>query len=181
MQRTQHNDTHATVLACDPSFTAWGWAILRNHTVIDSGCIKTSPEAKKRKIRQGDDRVRRTSEIVQTLMKIVEKYKVDFIVSELPHYSQNAKSAIMIGVVMGILQTMSDVGHIPIEWYSENDAKKALLGRNSASKAQVIAAVNQAFETTLTGPKYVQEAVADSLAIYNVATLQSQTLKILLR
>jgi len=181
MKRTQHNEQHPTVLACDPSFTAWGWVVLQNHTVIDSGCIKTSPEAKKRRIRQGDDRVRRTSEIIVSLMEIIGEHKISFIVSELPHGSQNAKAAIMMGVVVGILQAISELWDIPIEWYSENDAKKALLGRISSSKAQVIEAINQAFETTLVGPKYVQEAVADSLAIYNVATLQSPTLKILLK
>jgi len=169
------------ILACDPSFTAWGWAVLQNHQVIDSGCIKTKPEAKKRRIRQGDDRVRRTSEIILSLMETMGDHTIDFIVSELPHGSQNAKAAVMIGTVMGILQTFSELWSIPIEWYSENDAKKALFGRISASKNQVIEAVQDTFEVRLMGPKYVREAVADALAIYNVAHKNSPTLKILTR
>lgn len=172
---------HPTVLACDPSFTEWGWAVLKNHYVIDSGCIKTKPEAKKRRIRQGDDRIRRTHEILVALMEIIGEHKIEFIVTELPHGSQNARGAMMIGIVIGVLQTISDLWEIPIEWFSENDAKKALLGRISASKAEVIQAVEETFEDRITGPKYVREAIADAMAIYNVAQQQSSALKILLR
>lgn len=172
---------YPTILACDPSFTGWGWVVFENHTRIDSGCIKTSPEAKKRRIRQGDDRARRTGEIVQALLEIIGDHKIEFIVAELPHGSQNAKAAVMMGIVMGILEATSTWAGIPMEWYSEADAKKALLGRISASKAEVIQSVEQTFEDRLTGPKYVQEAIADAMAIYNVAQLHSPTLKILTR
>lgn len=170
-----------TILTCDPSFTAWGYAVLQNHRVIDSGCIKTAPQAKKRRIRQGDDLIRRITELVYELEKIIDKYEIAFVVSELPHGSQNAKGAVMIGSVAGILQTLCILKDILPEWYSENDAKKALLGRISASKAEVIQAVEETLEVKISGPKYVREAVADALAIYNVATIQSPTLKALLR
>lgn len=170
------------ILACDPSFTAWGWAVFENHTRIDSGVIKTESHAKKLKIRQGDDRIRRIGEIYDFLLhEVVLNYKIDFIVAELPHGSQNAKAAIMMGAVAGILMGFDKLMGTPVEWYSENDAKKALLGRISASKAEVIAAVESTFEDRLRGPKYQREAVADAMAIYNVAQMNSPTLKILLR
>ena len=169
------------ILTCDPSFTAWGWAVIQNHSVIDFGCIKTAPEAKKRKIREGDDRVRRISDLVNELLGVIDKHNIAFMVSELPHGSQNARAAIMVGAVGAILQTISICENIPIEWYSENDAKKALLGRISASKAEVIAEVQNVFGVRIVGPKYLQEAVADSLAVYNAAHLNSPTLKILTR
>ena len=180
MERTKPKP-EPTVLTCDPSFTAWGWAVVQNHIVIDHGCIKTVPEAKKRRIRQGDDRVRRTTEIILSLMETIGNHRIAFIVSELPHGSQNAKAAVMIGVVVGILQAISELWEIPIEWYSENDAKKALLGRVSASKGEVIEVVEQTLDITIPGPKYYREAVADALAIYNVAQATSPTLKILTR
>lgn len=180
MERTTHKNK-PRILCCDPSFTAWGVAVLENHTVIAVGCLKTAPEAKKRRIRQGDDLVRRTSELIAELIKIISKWHVEFIVAELPHGSQNARGAVMIGIVTGILQTLSMSNNIPIEWYSEGDAKKALLGRISASKAEVIQAVEGTFDTVITGPKYAREAIADALAIYNVAHRDSPTLKILTR
>jgi Holliday junction resolvasome RuvABC endonuclease subunit len=112
-------------------------------------------------------------------MSIINAHNVKFIVSELPHGSQNAKAAVMIGIVVGVLQTLSQCGRVPIEWFSENDAKKALFGRISASKAEVISAIEATFEMQLTGPKYRKEAIADALAIYNIAQATSPTLQIL--
>lgn len=170
-----------TILACDPSLVGWGWTVLQDHKVVDSGCIKTAPEAKKRRIREGDDRVRRTSELIEALLNVIREYDVSFIVCELPHGSQNSRAAVMIGIVVGMVQAISICEDIPVEWFSEGDAKKALLGRISASKAVVIKSVEETFEIKITGPKYYREAVADALAIYNVATIQSATLKILMR
>lgn len=174
-----------SVLVCDPSFTAWGWAVVYvgnisdGIQVLDYGCIKTAPEAKKRRIRQGDDRVRRTSEIIRELQRLEDKYRFSFVIGELPHGSQNAKAAIMMGTVVGVLQTFAMLVGVPIEWYSENDAKKAVLGRNSASKADIISEVENRVNIKISGPKYAREAVADSLAIYIAAQQSSPTLQIL--
>ena len=169
------------ILACDPSFTAWGWAVFQNHTRIDSGVIKTESQAKKLRIRQGDDRLRRIGEIYEELIKVINGHQIAFIVSELPHGSQNAKAAIMMGSVAAIIEGFNKLHGIPVEWYSENDAKKALLGRISASKAEVIEAVEKTFEDHIRGPKYVREAICDAMAIYNVAQQNSPSHKILIR
>lgn len=169
------------ILACDPSLTAWGWAVLRGNCVVETGCIKTEPLAKKRKIREGDDRARRTKEIIYSLGKTVDNHGVEFIVSELPHGSQNAKAAIMLGMVVGILETLVYYCDIPLEWYSEDDAKKAVVGRKSASKAEIIAGVDQLYEVNWRNVKYIDEAVADSLAIYYAAECHSPTIKYMTR
>jgi len=142
-----------------------------------SGVIVTKPEAKKRRIRVGDDDVRRVGELLSQLLKIIEKYNVTFIVTELPHGSQNSRGAIMIGIVLGVMQSFNFILNIPVEWYSENDAKKALLGRISATKAQVIDAIDSLYEVAWTNTKYVDEAVADALAIYYCAEQFSATIK----
>lgn len=181
MERRKTDSGKPGILTCDPSFTAWGWAVLEGHLVKATGVIKTAPEAKKRRIRQGDDRVRRTGEIVMALLEIIGDHKIELIISELPHGSQNAKAAIMMGVVVGILQATSVWSGIPIEWYSENDAKKTLLGRISASKKEVIDSIAQLYEVPWTGTKYIDEAVADALAIYYCAECTSPTLKFMNR
>lgn len=179
--KTTPSPPRPRILTCDPSFTAWGWAVLEGHLVQASGVIVTKPEAKKRKIREGDDRSRRTREIVQQLSVVIEKYKVTFIVAEQPHGSQNAKAAIMMGVVVGILESFNVLQNIPLEWYSENDAKKALLGRLSATKEQVIDAINDLYKVYWTGYKYADEAVADALAVYFCAEQNSPTIKFMNR
>jgi Holliday junction resolvasome RuvABC endonuclease subunit len=168
-----------TILTNDPSMTGWGWAIIQNGLVIDSGCIKTQPEQKKRRIRKGDDTIRRICLINSTLMSLISKYRVNFLLSELPHGSQNAAAAVMIGAVTGIIQTLADAWDLPVEWYSEQDSKKQVLGKNTATKTEMVDAMFHRFTLRKNRPKYVQEAVADALAIYCVAYAQSPTLKIM--
>ncbi|KKL12594.1 hypothetical protein LCGC14_2534190 [marine sediment metagenome] len=180
LNRTVENPTwytSPTILACDPSYTAWGWAAVEGHQVKSAGVIVTQPEAKKRRIREGDDFVRRTNNIIKELKQIIDKYHVTYIVAELPHGSQNAKAAKMMGAVPGILESFNVIENIPVEWYSEADAKKALLGRISASKKEVINAIDSLYEVNWTGTKYIDEAVADALAIYYVAECNSPTIK----
>lgn len=180
MKRTKEPNHPFRVLTNDPSLTAWGWAVVDGAgRVLQSGCIKTTPEQKKRRIRKGDDNMRRINEINVMLKKIVEGYKVNYILAELPHGSQNASAARMIGTVGGMLQTISDWTDIAIEWYSEGDAKKAAVGKLSATKAEMITMMSNYYAGWRTGIKYKDEAIADALAIHNVAMDQSHVLKFL--
>lgn len=168
------------ILTNDPSMTAWGWAVLDwNGNILDTGCIKTKTEGKKRRIRKGDETTKRISEINQTLLAKIKEYNVTYLLSELPHGSQNASAAVMIGAVTGIVQTIADVMDIGVEWYSEGDSKKNALGKLSAEKSEMIHAINKIWPQIWTGVKYIDEAVADALAIYYVASKQSATLRLL--
>jgi Holliday junction resolvasome RuvABC endonuclease subunit len=70
---------------------------------------------------------------------------------------------------------------IPVEWYSEMDAKKYLVGKRSATKQDTINAIEQEYgDKWVTGTKYIDEAVADAIAIYHVACQQSNVLKMYL-
>ena len=183
MKRTKKEYVH--VLTCDPSLTAFGWAIIAANShvrkVIVSGCIKTAPVSKKLRIRKGDDRMRRVSEITSELLRIIDTYNVQHIVSELPHGSQSAVAAIALGLVNGLLQAVADAKEITIEWYSEQDAKRTVLNKSSCTKAEMIDAINSLFIVQWTGTKYRDEAVADALAIYYTAKKKSPIVKILAR
>lgn len=170
-----------TVLACDPSLTAWGWIVINlKGDVLDSGCIKTAPSSKKLRIRKGDDRCRRVSEINQLLLFVIEKYNVRFILSEQPHGSQSAVVAIMIGICLGVVQTLADSLRIGVEWYSEGDCKKCLLGKRNATKGETIQAIKQLYPgIVFTGTKYIDEAVADAMAVYYYGVKNSNVLRLL--
>jgi len=179
MERTRQI-SHFKILTNDPSLTGWGWAVLdEKGNPIATGCIKTAPEQKKRRIRKGDDTIRRVKEINIELLEIVRRYNIRLILSELPHGSQNAAAAVMIGVVAGIIQTLADSFNIAIEWYSEQDAKKAVLHKKAATKEEMVDKVFPLYKLEPCGTKYIDEAVADALAIHYVANLQSPTLKMM--
>lgn len=181
MKRTRQNKRPQLVLTNDPSMTAWGWVVVdvANNLVVARGCIKTEPSAKKLRIRKGDATVRRISEINNVLIEILTKFNIVHILSELPHGSQNASAAVMMGVVAGIVQTLSDVLKIPVEWYSEADAKKLTLGKNAATKKEMIDKINTLYDMPWFKIKYKDEAIADAMAIYNAAVKTSSIIQFL--
>jgi Holliday junction resolvasome RuvABC endonuclease subunit len=171
----------AIVMTNDPSMTGWGWAILDKSVVLESGCIKTEPEDKKRRIRKADDRIRRISLINKELIKVIKEHKPYALLSELPHGSQSANAAVMIGMVAGVMQAISDCFGIPVEWYSEGDAKKSVHGRvGNVTKLDTIVKMKEVYGVSwATGTLYKDEAVADALAIHHVACEQSPLVKFL--
>jgi len=169
-----------TILTNDPSMTAWGWAVMTpNGDIIKCGCIKTAPEQKKRRIRKSDDTARRANEVIRKLINIIQVYNVKYILSESPHGSQNASAAVMIGLVMGIVCAMSECLNLPLELYSEGDSKKCTLGKLSASKGEMVEKINELYDVPFTGTKYIDEAIADAMSIFNVASIESPTLKMM--
>ena len=180
MKRTRHTPNQGTILTNDPSMTAWGWAVLDwSGNILTTGCIKTEPSQKKLRIRKGDSTVRRISEINRVLLKVIKEYNVEYILSELPHGSQNASAAVMIGAVAGIVQTLSDTLGIGIEWYLEKDVKNCLFNRQSVTKQEMINRINALYDVTWTEIQYKDEAVADALAIHYTALQMSSTLRLL--
>lgn len=165
------------ILTNDPSITAWGWVVVKNDVILAAGCIKTIPEHAKMRIRKSDDRTRRVSEIARQLHSIIQEYGVNYILSELPHGSQNAQAATMLGVVVGILQTMADVLSFPIEWFSEADSKKEALGKKAGSKNEMIERMCVLYNIPVKGVKYYDEAICDAMAVYNIAKIYSPVLK----
>lgn len=175
--KKEKSEQPISIMACDPSITAWGLVIIQEGKIVHVNCIKTSPENKKTKIRKGDDRVRRVSEINNILLETIKKYNVKYILTEQPHGSQSASAAIMIGIVTGILQTLGDCLDIGIEWYSEGDCKKHLLGKRSAIKDETIKAVKKIYDVPWFNVGYKDEAVADALAVFHIARSQSPIVK----
>ena len=171
------------ILTNDPSFTAWGWVVIDwNGMIKAGGCIKTQPEHKKRHIYKADDTRRRISEINYELKRIIREYHINYLLSESVHGSQNANAAVMIGAVTGITQTISDCLEIPLECYTERDAKKCLLGKVAATKLETIEAIDNEYSVPIwTRIKYQDEAMADALAIYHVAKHKSQTIQMMMR
>lgn len=169
------------IMVNDPSITAWGWVVISaGGIVVDAGAIKTTPSNKKLKARKGDDRVRRVTELNCKLIEVIMKYNVRLLISELPHGSQSAVAAVMIGMVTGVMQTIGDCLSIPVEWFSEGEAKKAISGKRSVEKDEMVTIVKKKYQDVpWCGTKWEDQAIADAIAVYHVAKQQSQVLKML--
>jgi Holliday junction resolvasome RuvABC endonuclease subunit len=164
-----------TILACDPSLTAWGWVIVgQDIRIIDGGCIKTAPSSRKLRIRKGDDRCRRITKINHALLELIDRYNVGVILSEQPHGSQNAATAVMIGICLGIVQTIADTNDLVFEWYLEGDCKECLLGKRSAKKEETVRAIQKLYPyTPFVDIKYIDEAVADAMCVFHFGKVNS--------
>ena len=168
------------ILANDPSMTAWGWVVLSlEGEVLDQGCFKTEPAGKKARVRAGDDRIRRINEINSVFSSLLKKYDIQYMCAELPHGSQNARGAVMIGLVVGLLQTLATFCNIPIEWFSEDDAKKSIAGSRKVSKDDMVKLIEDNFDINLDDAKWKVQGIADAMAVYHVALRQSNILKFL--
>jgi len=180
MERTK-KPQEPTIIAFDPSFTGWGWAVISlDEEVIASGCIKTEPLYSKLKIRKGDDTNRRINELNQELLEAMKVNNVKAIVSEQPHGSQNASAAKMIGIVLGMIQTYADIFEMPIEWYSEGDCKKCTLGKRAATKEETIVKMTELYNISINHlPKYQKEAIADAMQVYHTAKMTGTLIKML--
>lgn len=167
------------ILSLDPSLTATGWAVLQNDVVLSVGCIKTETSGKRSRVRKSDDRMRRVSEINKVLCEVIHTNHIQYIVSELPHGSQSAVAAIALGLICGTIQGIADSLDIGLEWFSEGDSKRGLLGKASATKCETIQAVSKYYTVPWTNVGYRDEAVADAISVYHVAKQQSPTIKFL--
>jgi Holliday junction resolvasome RuvABC endonuclease subunit len=179
IRTTPITPTCFTVLTNDPSITAWGWAVMdAKGRVIETGCIKTEPHHKKLKTRVGDDTVRRINEINMTLLGAIKRHSVCYLLGELPHGSQSAVAAKMLGAATAQLQTIADTLGLGLEWYSEGDSKSCALGKKNAEKNEMVTAIDKLYQVPWTGIEYRDQAVADAVAIFNVASKESPTLRL---
>ena len=169
-----------TVLTNDPSTRGWGMAVIDfDGNVLAVECIKTGKQNKVRRIRKGDDDMRRVSEINQVIKRLIEDYNVIHLLSELPHGSQNAGAAKSIGMVAAMMQTWADSKNLSIDWFSENDVKKYLFGRSSVTKQEMINKIKTIRDVPWTDTQYKDEGIADAIGIYEFALVSSSTVKIL--
>jgi crossover junction endodeoxyribonuclease RuvC len=121
------------ILGVDPGSQVTGLGIVE---VIDNrelrlcyhGCIKTDRKA---------TLAFRLKQIYMGLSELIAKYKPDQVALEDIFYSDNVKTAIVMGHARGVsLLAPINLGITPAE-YSPREVKQAVVGRGNASKEQV--------------------------------------------
>lgn len=121
------------ILGIDPGTHVTGLGIIEIAKGLDPqlcyyGTIKT---------RRSDGLPFRLQQIYQGLLAVIERYQPDYIALEDIFYSENIKTAIVMGHTRGIaLLAIVNTGRKPAE-YSPREVKLAVVGRGSAAKEQV--------------------------------------------
>jgi crossover junction endodeoxyribonuclease RuvC len=121
------------ILGIDPGSRITGLGIIdvidkKDFKLCYHGCIKTDRKT---------TLPLRLKQIYNGLTELIEKYRPDYIALEDIFYSDNVKTAIVMGHARGVsLLAAVNLGIIPAE-YSPREVKQSVVGRGNASKEQV--------------------------------------------
>ena len=163
------------ILTMDPSLRAWGWAKILEEgecgcfdesltaEVIDQGVIKTQ-KPKNLPIIKG--RLQSAKEIAERLVALIDDFWPCIVLAEDPTGSQHANDAASQGICQGIIAGICEARRIPYWTCSPLQARQALGLKPPTTKAHVVNTIGNLLpDLKWSGVKYVDEAVADALAV----------------
>jgi len=127
------------ILCLDPGFSNFGCSVINQHgRVVDLGTIQTQ-KTKNKLLRVADDDVQRITHIAAKLTELVNKYNIQGVLAELPpSSSQSASAAKSLGMAVALTTTLFTTLNIPVEWATPAEVKKAMTGKENASKTEMM-------------------------------------------
>jgi len=160
------------LIALDVGFANTGWCAFDGGKPIDCGCIKTKKNElglSKSKFRVADDNVRRSQGLAAGLIEVINKYKPQAIIGELPTGgAQSASAATQMAMATAVVAVVVSMREIKHAWSTPLAGKKALTGLRGAEKDQMMDAV-RALYPDFQWPKFKNrfEHIADAVASYH--------------
>ncbi len=116
------------ILGIDPGLANLGWGMVDGENLVDYGCIET---------KTSQEYSERLKKIYDELAKIIENFKVECVVMESLYFAKNAKSAIKVAEVMGVVKLCAKNNNIEVKEYTPLQIKTCLVGYGRAEKEQV--------------------------------------------
>jgi crossover junction endodeoxyribonuclease RuvC len=144
------------ILGIDPGLENTGWAVMDGvERMVECGVILTSTKQKS---------AERLEKIYNELEEIIRKNKITEMVFESLFFAKNAKSALKVAEMIGVLKICGQKNKIPVFEYTPLQVKMALVGYGRAEKEQVEAMVRSCLnlEKEIT-PSHASDAVAVAL------------------
>lgn len=155
-----------TILGLDPGIDRLGWAVLKDVTegieLAHYGLITTD---------KTKDSAYRLGEIAIDLQELIATHHPDMIFIEKLFFSINAKTAMLIAEVRGVLKATAAIQKIEIRELHPMQLKKKLLGTGKGTKKEMQAAMKSLFN--LDG-KFKTDDVADAVAIAYIGMLEAK-------
>lgn len=120
------------VLGLDPSTVATGWGIVdgdaRAARAVEWGVFRASPRAPVPE---------RLAAIHEGLAALLARFDLDAVVLEAAFVHRNARTAMALGEVRGVVLLAAASAGPPITEYSASEIKRAAVGYGAADKEQV--------------------------------------------
>jgi crossover junction endodeoxyribonuclease RuvC len=120
------------VLGIDPGSETLGWGVVEGenlkYKLVDYGTVKSSPKEAFSK---------RLLKIGIGVGEVIEKFQPDVISVEEAFYATNAKVAIKLGQVRGVVLYIGELNKLEVSEYAPRLIKQTVVGHGSAEKHQV--------------------------------------------
>jgi crossover junction endodeoxyribonuclease RuvC len=120
------------LLGIDPGSAITGFGIIRQTgsklELIDFGTIRTN---------KNDTLALKLKTIYDGVVEIIEKNKPDQMAIENVFYSENIRTALVIGHARGVAMLAAINRQIPVAEYSPREIKQSVVGNGAAAKEQV--------------------------------------------
>lgn len=169
------------VLGIDGGFASLGIAsvALQLDQVLlrQTWVVRTEKSAKKLGVRSGDDVSRRARELAAHIELAIQTHQPGAIALESPSWPRNAGVAAKMGVAFGVVFALAEQHRLPLVMASPMDVKLAVTGSKTATKDDVVAAIETRFpdvawpkQTTLW--EHAADAIGVVLACLNSDALQ---------
>lgn len=140
------------ILGIDPGLANLGWAVMNEEKLVEYGCVTTKAKV------ESELRLEKIFDEVESLIK---KYKVERMVMESLYFAKNAKSAIKVAEVMGVLKLCARQNRIEVKEYTPLQIKVTLTGYGRAGKGQVEEMVKRLLDRDeAINPDHASDAVA---------------------
>lgn len=161
------------ILAVDPSIAATGWALFKKTDkkfyFIDYGCIETK-KIQTMPVTIGD--IERCKLIAGKLISIITHHGVNILCAEIPLGSQSAAAGKFLGMMKGMIATISVCCGSEEHFINPLQVKKSLCGRSRdvskddiAKSADIILNDKTISYKISSHPRVYREAVYDAVAV----------------
>jgi len=159
-----------TIIGVDPGFACLGLARVAllpggGERVECLEVIRTEASARKREIRATDDNLRRAGELAAALDGWIGP-DVVAICSESQSWPRNAATTAKVGMCWGVIAAVAHRHGLPVLQASPQEIKRAVAGRKTASKGEIMVALECRYDDLPPWPaqKGLVEHAADALA-----------------
>lgn len=160
--------TNQKIIGIDPGTLVTGYGIIQidGHRMqaLDFGCIRP-PSAMKLSDRY--------LVIFESVEQLIEKHAPDALAVETQYVHRNPQSAIKLGMARGVVLIAAKRKGLPVYEYAPSRAKRAVVGKGSASKQQVQGMVQSLLRLAVL-PTPEDAADALSLAICHAHAIKNQ-------
>ena len=151
------------LIGIDPGSHATGYGIIElendNPRVVKKGVIKISSKI---------DRYERIAMLYHQIADILSEHKPECAAIEDSFYYKNAKTALILGQVKGIIILALQENNCKIYEFSPLEIKRAVVGYGLATKEQVQLMITRLFKIDFTALSYdCSDAIAAALCLSN--------------